>query len=113
MSKEEFQSVYERQQSSGLTIRDFCENKAYSASCFHYRKKKFGLSRAYTSNSSKVPDNTFIPLDLRHSSNRPSGLTTDMTIEFPSGIKIHQDSHGNPELLLELIHKLCGHVLPE
>ena len=40
MSKEEFLAVYERQQSSGLTILDFCENEAYSASCFHYWKKK-------------------------------------------------------------------------
>ena len=29
MSKEEFLSVYERQQASGLTIKDFCENEAY------------------------------------------------------------------------------------
>lgn len=44
MSKEEFLSVYERQQASGLTIKDFCENEAYSFSCFHYWKKKFGLA---------------------------------------------------------------------
>lgn len=113
MSKEEFLSVYEKQQSSGLTIRDFCENEAYSASCFHYWKKKFGLSRAYTSNLNKAPNNTFIPLNLHHSSDHPSGPTADMTMEFPSGIKIHLDSRGNPELLLGLIHKLCGHVLPE
>lgn len=31
MSKEEFLSVYERQQASGLTIKDFCENEAYSS----------------------------------------------------------------------------------
>ena len=40
MSKEEFLSVYERQQASGLTIKDFCENEAYSSSCFHYWKKE-------------------------------------------------------------------------
>ena len=113
MSKEEFQSVYERQQSSGLTIRDFCENEAYSASSFHYWKKKFGLSRTYTSNLNKPPDSTFIPLDLRHGSAHSSGPATDMTIEFPSGIKIHLDSHGNAELLLGLIHKLCVHLLSE
>lgn len=44
MGKEEFLSVYERQQASGLTIKDFCESEAYSSSCFHYWKKKFGLS---------------------------------------------------------------------
>ena len=33
MSKEEFLVVYERPQSCGLTIRDFCENEAFLASC--------------------------------------------------------------------------------
>lgn len=59
MSKEEFLSVYERQQVSGLTIKDFCENEAYSSSCFHYWKKKFGLSRTYTSHPDKLPDDTY------------------------------------------------------
>lgn len=76
MSKEEFLSVYERQQSSGLTIRDFCENEAYSASCFHYWKKKFGLSRAYTSNLNKAPDNTFIPLCITAAIIHPVRLLT-------------------------------------
>ena len=48
MSKEEFLSVYERQQASGLTIKDFCENESYSSSCFHYWKKKFGLIAVLT-----------------------------------------------------------------
>ena len=73
MSKEEFLSVYERQQASGLTIKDFCENEAYSSSCFHCWKKKFGLSRTYTSHPDKLPDDTFIPLDLRRRGNLPSG----------------------------------------
>ena len=113
MSKEEFLSVYERQQAGGLTIKDFCENEAYSSSCFHYWKKKFGLSRTYTSHPDKLPDDTFIPLDLRRRGNLPSGAGGDVTIELPSGIRIHLDSHGNPELTFGLIHKLCGHVLSE
>lgn len=71
MSKEEFLSVYERQQASGLTIKDFCENEAYSFSCFHYWKKKFGLGRTYTGHPDKLPDDTFIPLDLHHRGNLP------------------------------------------
>lgn len=113
MSKEEFLSVYERQQASGLTIKDFCENEAYSSSCFHYWKKKFGLGRTYTNHPDKLPDDTFIPLDLCRRGNLPSGTGGDVTIELPSGIRIHLDSHGNPELTFGLIHKLCGHVLSE
>ena len=37
MSKEEFLALYKRQQSSGLTIKDFCDNESYPVSCFHYR----------------------------------------------------------------------------
>lgn len=48
MSKEEFLALYQRQQSSGLTIKDFCDNESYPASCFHYWKKKYGLSHPYT-----------------------------------------------------------------
>lgn len=92
MSKEEFQAVYERQQASGLTIRDFYENEAYSSSCFHYWKKKFGLSHAYTSHLDKIPDDTFIPLNLRHNSHLPSATSGDVTIELPFGIRIPLDS---------------------
>ena len=113
MSKEKFLSVYERQQASGLTIRGFCENEAYSSSCFHYWKKKFGLSRTYTRHPGKLPDDTFIPLDLHVRGNLPSGTSGDVTIDLPSGIRIHLDSHGNPELTFGLIYKLCGHVLSE
>lgn len=111
MSKEEFPSVYERQQTNGLSIKDFCENEAYSSFCFHYWKKKFGLSRTYTSHPDNLPDNTFIPLDLCRRGNLPSNAGGDVTIELPSGIRIHLDSHGNPELTFGLIHKLCDYVL--
>ena len=113
MSKEEFLSVYERQQASGLTIKDFCENETYSSSCFHYWKKKFGLSRTYTSHPDRVPDDTFIPLGLHRRGNLPSSTSGDVTIDLPSGIKIHLDSRGNPELTFGLIHILCDHVLSE
>lgn len=87
MSKEEFLSVYERQQASGLTIKDFCENESYSSSCFHYWKKKFGLSRTYTSHPDKLPDDTFIPLDLHRRGNLPSGSGGDVTIQDQSLLK--------------------------
>ena len=84
MSKEEFLSVYERQQASGLTIKDFCENETYSSSCFHYWKKKFGLSRTYTSHPDRVPDDTFIPLGLHRRENLPSGTAPSKRLETES-----------------------------
>lgn len=76
-------------------------------------RKKFSLSRTYTSRTDKFPDDTFIPLNLRRSGNLPSSAGDDVTIELLSGIRIHLDSHGNPELTFGLIHKLCSHVLSE
>lgn len=45
MSKADFLSILARQQQSELTIKDFCENEAYSVSCFHYWKSKYRLNR--------------------------------------------------------------------
>ena len=65
MSKEEFLALYQRQQSSGLTIKDFCDNESYPASCFHYWKKKYGLSHPYTKHTEPTGD-SFIPLNINH-----------------------------------------------
>ena len=63
MSKEEFLALYKRQQSSGLIIKDFCDNESYPASCFHYWKKKYGLSHPYTKHTEPTGD-SFIPLNI-------------------------------------------------
>lgn len=42
MNKEEFLEILSRQQRSGLTIKDFCINEAYTESSFYYWKGKFG-----------------------------------------------------------------------
>ena len=43
MSREKFISVLFRQQQSGLSIADFCENEGYSRSRFYKKKKKRSL----------------------------------------------------------------------
>ena len=55
MSKEEFIEILSRQQRSGLTIKDFCINEAYTESSFYYWKGKFGLSRRYRKPPIKYP----------------------------------------------------------
>lgn len=57
----------------------------------------------------KSLDDTFIPCDLRRCRNLPSG-TSSVTMELPSGIRIHLDNRENPELTFRLIHKLYGHT---
>jgi len=41
MSKEAFLSIFERQRKSGLSIREFCMNEAYSPTSFHYWSVNF------------------------------------------------------------------------
>lgn len=89
MSKENFLMILFRQQQSGLSIKDFCENKAYPTSCFHYWKSKYDLSRPYGSGSTS-PATEFAPIRVRPafpaSSPGLSGETCNdmtITIEFP------------------------------
>ena len=100
MSKEEFLALYKRQQSSGLTIKDFCDNESYPASCFHYWKKKYGLSHPYTKHTEPTGD-SFIPLNINHTPAIPTSSCGDrrVTIELPSGIKIHLNILSNPEII--------------
>lgn len=62
MSKEEFLEILSRQQRSGLTIKDFCVNEAYTESSFYYWKGKFGLSRPYHGERSSSGE--FAPINL-------------------------------------------------
>ena len=100
MSKEEFLALYQRQQSSGLTIKDFCDNESYPASCFHYWKKKYGLSHPYTKHTEPTGD-SFIPLNINHTPAIPTSSCGNrrVTIELPSGIKIHLNILSNPEII--------------
>jgi len=43
--------ILERQQNSGLSIKDFCSNESYAVSSFHYWKSKFGLTRPYNTHA--------------------------------------------------------------
>lgn len=59
ISKEEFTKILDRQQKSGLSIKDFCENESYTRSSFYYWKSKYGLSRSYNNHSG---DSAFVEL---------------------------------------------------
>ena len=62
MSKEEFLALYQRQQSSGLNHKriSVIMNRILLP-CFHYWKKKYGLSHPYTKHTEPTGD-LFIPL---------------------------------------------------
>lgn len=118
MSKDDFLAILARQQQSGLSIKDFCENEAYPASCFHYWKSKYGLSRRYGSPSSPAE---FAPVSFRLASSALSkglpgedSIDRSITIEFPTGVKIHFRGTSESGTALQVITQLCQHhVLPE
>lgn len=120
MSKDDFLAILARQQQSGLSIKDFCENENYPASCFHYWKSKYGLSRAYGSCSHPSPAE-LAPVSFRSSSSAlPKGLPGEscndesIIIEFPNGVKIHFRGASESGTALQVITQLCHHhVLPE
>ena len=90
MSKEEFLEILSRQQRSGLTIKDFCVNEAYTESSFYYWKGKFGLSRPYhgerSSSGEFAPINLTSPSTSNPSYDRVAMGSGEIQIEFPGGI---------------------------
>ena len=118
MSKEEFLEILSRQQRSGLTIKDFCSNEAYTESSFYYWKGKFGLSRSYHSESSSSEE--FAPVNLTSSlsSNQAYDRTVmesgEIRIEFPGGIIASFSGMAESHAAMRLLTQICGHhVLPE
>jgi len=64
ISKEEFMVILERQQSSGLSIKDFCANESYTVSSFYYWKSKFGLTRLYNNHTHETSVEKQAPINL-------------------------------------------------
>lgn len=120
MSKEEFMEILSRQQRSGLTIKDFCLNEAYTESSFYYWKGKFGLSRPYHVDRHSSSLDEFAPVNLTSSSvshpacDRAATRSGEIRIEFPGGIIAHFSGLAESQAAIQLLTQICSrHVLPE
>ena len=118
MSKEEFLEILSRQQRSGLTIKDFCVNEAYTESSFYYWKGKFGLSRPY--HAERSPSEEFAPVNLTSPStsnpsyDRVAMGSGEIRIEFPGGIIARCSGMAESHAAMQLLTQIFGHhVLPE
>lgn len=69
MSKEEILEILSCQQRSGLTIKDFYANEAYTELSFYYWKEKFGFSRSYHAERSSSDEFAPVSLTSCHTSN--------------------------------------------
>lgn len=118
MSKEEFLDILSRQQRSGLTIKDFCVNEAYTESSFYYWKGKFGLSRPYhaemSSSEEFAPVNLTSPSTSNQAHDRVAMGSGEIRIEFPGGIIARFSGMAESHAAMQLLTQICGHhVLPE
>ena len=122
VSKEEFLAILERQQKSGLSIKDFCANESYTVSSFHYWKSKFGLSRSYNNNTSEAPTSTLAPISINLpvkspatvSGTSPRSSQGEIRIKLPGGIQVSFIGSAQTEIAINLLNQICSrHVLPE
>jgi putative transposase len=112
----------ERQQKSGLSIKDFCANESYTVSSFHYWKSKFRLTRPYNNNSPEVATDKLTPISLNLPANAPATVPVSSTrnsqgeirIKFPGGIQVSFIGSAQSEIAMNLLNQICSrHVLPE
>jgi putative transposase len=123
MSKESFLSILDRQQQSGLSMKDFCQNEGYCRSNFHYWKSKFGLTVHSGRRASSVREfpEGFAPVRLSRgmhpispSANREEISADEIMISFPGGIQVHLRGSASSESAVKLISQIYqSHVLPE
>jgi putative transposase len=122
VSKEEFLAILERQQKSGLSIKDFCANESYTVSSFHYWKSKFRLTRPYNNNLPEAPTDTLAPISISRPVKSPatvSGISSrnsqgEIRIKLPGGIQVSFIGSAQAEIAMNLLNQICSrHVLPE
>ena len=113
-SKEEFKAILNRQQQSGLSIRDFCSNEAYTVSSFHYWKSKFGFARPYRTQSREesAPEG-LAPVSLKPtlpgcvSSPQSQDVNSgEITIRFPGGVEVSFSGQRQTEIALQMLNQL-------
>ena len=121
ISKEEFILILERQQSSGLSIKDFCANESYTVSSFHYWKSKFGLTRPYNNHSRVTAVEKLAPISFNLPGKKSAPETAlsgsskgEIRIKLPGGIQVSFIGTSQTEAAINLLAQICSsHVLPK
>lgn len=113
MTKEEFRHILERQQKSGLSIKDFCENETYPQSSFHYWKSKYGFVHP-----AEKPDNASLsslsPIRITPGSIPLLSATNQIEVELLCGIKVRLNNITDLHLINTFLSQtLDRYVLPE
>lgn len=122
ISKEEFRVILERQQQSGLSVKDFCSNESYTVSSFHYWKSKFGFSGPYNNHQQKESSvHNLAPVSFNLPSKSPVNTYVskgsskgEIKIKFPGGVQVSFIGSAQTEIAIHLLNQICSaHVLPK
>ena len=113
--------ILERQQSSGLSIKDFCANESYTVSSFHYWKSKFGLTRPYNNHSRVTAVEKLAPISFNLPEKKSAPETAlsgsskgEIRIKLPGGIQVSFIGTSQTEAAINLLAQICSsHVLPK
>ena len=117
MNKEQFLVLYNRFESSGLAIKDFCANEGYHKSSFYNWKKKF-LSASTTPELARItitpPAKTKREYHRRtstgviksdSSSHFGAGQKMIVEIKHPSGLEIRLRGEIDPAVLGSILNQ--------
>ena len=121
ISKEEFSQILQRQQQSGLSIKDFCSNETYTVSSFHYWKSKFGFTQPYNNHPWEDSPQKLAPINInlpaKKSEQPPLRQDTskgEIRIKFPGGIQVSFIGSAQSEVAAHLLNQICSaYVLSE
>ena len=120
ISKEEFTKILERQQKSGLSIKDFCENESYTRSSFYYWKSKYGLGRSYNNHAGNSAFMELAPISVNPPAKRPPSSHAakkahggEITVNLPGGVRVSFKGCAQCEMAMGLLDQIFScHVLP-
>jgi putative transposase len=122
MSREVFQSIIERQRRSGLTVKGFCRNEAYSTASFYYWKRKFSTPYTNSFPAQKNLTEGFAQVRFPAAKSECTPSTSgdmskelhEIMIELPGNIKIHFRGSNESEVAMRLITQIYSdHVLSD
>ena len=109
MNLETFKELLLKQQSSGLTVKAFCEQEHLSMSNWCYWKRK----------CTTPMQDALVPMQLHHKviggdqESIPASSNGGLNIHFPNGVRVEFGQSDNA-VALQMLNTMCQrYVLPE
>lgn len=110
MTKEEFATLHQLYQESGVTLKEYLKKIGVGYSTYNYWRKKF---------LTEEEPQKMAPISFRDSMHQPTSnsmfsgdIPSGATLLFPNGLRAHFGS-GTETMLMDLLEKsLVSHVLP-